>query len=103
MYRPLTTTARRARPLLGFIEENSAYGVERRYLLGCFSSRRPLHAPLLPSQDKVAMDLGFYYMANAMGRLVGVLVGGFLYHYTVSLRTIASVFWPGQASPVDEV
>lgn len=33
------------------------------------------------------MDLGFYYMANAMGRLVGVLVGGFLYHYTVSLRT----------------
>lgn len=32
------------------------------------------------------MDLGFYYMANAMGRLVGVLVGGFLYHYTVSLR-----------------
>lgn len=41
------------------------------------------------SQDKVAMDLGFYYMANAMGRLVGVLLGGFLYHYTVSLRTIA--------------
>lgn len=34
-------------------------------------------------QDKVAMDLGFYYMANAMGRLVGTLVGGFLYHYTV--------------------
>lgn len=30
------------------------------------------------------MDLGFYYMANAMGRLVGTLVGGFLYHYTVS-------------------
>lgn len=30
------------------------------------------------------MDLGFYYMANAMGRLIGVLVGGFLYHYTVS-------------------
>lgn len=30
------------------------------------------------------MDLGFYYMANAMGRLAGVLIGGFLYHYTVS-------------------
>lgn len=35
-------------------------------------------------QDKVATDLGFYYMANAMGRLVGVLMGGFLYHYTVT-------------------
>lgn len=30
------------------------------------------------------MDLGFYYMANAMGRLVGTLLGGFLYFYTVS-------------------
>ena len=29
------------------------------------------------------MDLGFYYMANAMGRLVGIVIGGFLYHYTV--------------------
>ena len=38
------------------------------------------------------MDLGFYYMANAMGRLVGVLVGGFLYHYTVSLGTIGPGF-----------
>lgn len=36
------------------------------------------------AQDKVAMDLGFYYMANAMGRLVGTLLGGFLYFYTVS-------------------
>lgn len=39
-------------------------------------------------QDKVAMDLGFYYMANAMGRLIGVLLGGFLYYYTVSRRTL---------------
>lgn len=35
------------------------------------------------------MDVGFYYMANAMGRLVGVLAGGFLYYYTVSLGTNA--------------
>lgn len=41
-------------------------------------------------QDKVAMDLGFYYMANAMGRLVGTLVGGFLYYYTVSRRAPVS-------------
>lgn len=54
-----------------------------------------IHSPYalpLCSQDKVAMDLGFYYMANAMGRLVGVLMGGFLYYYTVSPRTIVLVF-----------
>ncbi|KAG1676174.1 hypothetical protein FOA52_005015 [Chlamydomonas sp. UWO 241] len=31
--------------------------------------------------DKVAMNVGFYYMANAMGRLVGTLVSGALYSY----------------------
>lgn len=41
---------------------------------------------LLFYQDKVSIDLGFYYMANAMGRLVGTLAGGFLYHYTVKRR-----------------
>ncbi|CAG8463384.1 9362_t:CDS:2 [Cetraspora pellucida] len=32
-------------------------------------------------RDKVAMNVGFYYMANAIGRLVGLLVGGVLYYY----------------------
>lgn len=32
----------------------------------------------------MSIDLGFYYMANAAGRLVGTLLGGFLYYYTVS-------------------
>lgn len=31
--------------------------------------------------DKVAMNVGFYYMANAMGRLTGTLVSGALYTY----------------------
>eukprot|EP00955_Chlamydomonas_euryale_P069299 360397-Chlamydomonas_euryale.AAC.2 len=31
--------------------------------------------------DKVAMNVGFYYMANAMGRLVGTLMSGALYSY----------------------
>ncbi|CAM9245362.1 unnamed protein product [Scytosiphon promiscuus] len=50
-----------------------------------FAVNSSVHSYLIVSysnKDKVAMDLGFYYMANAMGRLVGVLVGGFLYHYT---------------------
>lgn len=46
------------------------------------------------------MDLGFYYMANAMGRLVGVLVGGFLYHYTVSLGAPLPPGYFGTASPL---
>jgi predicted MFS family arabinose efflux permease len=30
--------------------------------------------------DKVALNVGFYYMANAGGRLVGCLLSGVLYH-----------------------
>ena len=29
--------------------------------------------------DKVALNVGFYYMANAGGRLVGTLLSGLLY------------------------
>ncbi|CAM9804462.1 unnamed protein product, partial [Ascophyllum nodosum] len=50
-----------------------------------FAVNSSVHSYLIVSysnKDKVAMDLGFYYMANAMGRLIGVLIGGFLYHYT---------------------
>ncbi|KIZ03603.1 major facilitator transporter [Monoraphidium neglectum] len=32
--------------------------------------------------DKVAMNVGFYYMANAMGRLTGTLASGALYTFT---------------------
>lgn len=31
--------------------------------------------------DKVAMNVGFYYMSNAMGRLVGTMLSGVLYTY----------------------
>eukprot|EP00878_Enallax_costatus_P043685 GHUV01051736.1.p1 GENE.GHUV01051736.1~~GHUV01051736.1.p1 ORF type:complete len:130 (+),score=24.52 GHUV01051736.1:354-743(+) len=31
--------------------------------------------------DKVAMNVGFYYMANALGRLTGTLVSGALYSF----------------------
>ena len=34
--------------------------------------------------DKVAMNVGFYYMANAFGRLVGTIVSGALYSYVSS-------------------
>jgi predicted MFS family arabinose efflux permease len=31
--------------------------------------------------DKVAMNVGFYYMANAGGRLLGTLLSGALYQW----------------------
>jgi predicted MFS family arabinose efflux permease len=31
--------------------------------------------------DKVAMNVGFYYMANAFGRLVGTILSGLLYEW----------------------
>ena len=37
--------------------------------------------PRYSDGDKVAMNVGFYYMANAMGRLTGTLVSGALYTY----------------------
>ena len=40
-------------------------------------------AVALADHDKVAMDVGFYYMANAGGRLTGTLIGGVLYSYYV--------------------
>ena len=31
--------------------------------------------------DRVAMNVGFYYMANAVGRLAGTLLSGLLYQW----------------------
>ena len=33
------------------------------------------------SKDKIAVSVGFYYMSNAVGRLLGTLGSGFLYTY----------------------
>lgn len=45
--------------------------------------------------DKVAMNIGFYYMANAMGRLTGTLVSGALYSFVgpTLLDGFAACFW----------
>ncbi len=34
--------------------------------------------------DKVAMNVGFYYMANAGGRLAGTVLSGLLYQWQAS-------------------
>jgi predicted MFS family arabinose efflux permease len=41
-----------------------------------------LHSYLIVSyatEDGVSLDVGFYYMANALGRLIGTVLSGWLY------------------------
>jgi len=49
-----------------------------------FALNSALHSYLIlayADHDKVAMNVGFYYMANAAGRLLGTLLSGALYQY----------------------
>jgi MFS family permease len=46
------------------------------------------------AHDKVAMDIGFYYMSNSAGRLLGTLVGGALFGFLDNYRVgFAACFW----------
>ena len=47
-----------------------------------FSVNSSLHSYLIVSyakEDGVSLDVGFYYMSNALGRLLGTLLSGWLY------------------------
>ncbi|HCU67080.1 MAG TPA: MFS transporter [Rheinheimera sp.] len=47
-----------------------------------FAVNSSLHSYLivsLASRDGVSLDVGFYYMANAIGRLIGTLLSGWVY------------------------
>jgi len=47
-----------------------------------FAINSSLHSFLivdLASEDSVSLDVGFYYMANASGRLIGTIFSGYLY------------------------
>jgi MFS family permease len=47
-----------------------------------FAINSSLHSYLIISyakEDGVSLDVGFYYMANAMGRLVGTILSGWVY------------------------
>jgi MFS family permease len=48
---------------------------------------------LYSHHDHAAMDMGFYYMANAGGRLVGTLLSGVLYEYTGQQFGISVCLW----------
>ncbi len=47
-----------------------------------FAVNSSLHSYLIvsyASDDGVSLDVGFYYMANALGRLLGTLLSGWIY------------------------
>lgn len=49
---------------------------------GLFAVNSSLHSYLIVSyagRDGVSLDVGFYYMANAMGRLIGTILSGWVY------------------------
>ena len=49
-----------------------------------FAVNSSLHSYLIVAcsdADKVALNVGFYYMANAIGRLVGTLLSGLIFQY----------------------
>ncbi|MBP1464164.1 organoarsenical effux MFS transporter ArsJ [Candidatus Chloroploca sp. M-50] len=55
-----------------------------------FAFNSAVHSYLIlayTDSDKVAMNVGFYYMANAMGRLAGTVLSGLLYQIGMNLST----------------
>ncbi|MGV6851441.1 MAG: organoarsenical effux MFS transporter ArsJ [bacterium] len=62
-----------------------------------FAINSSLHSYLIvsyASEDGVSLDVGFYYMANAMGRLTGSLLSGWVYqHYDlIACLWVSSLF-----------
>ena len=57
-----------------------------------FAINSSLHSFLIvhhASADGVSLDVGFYYMANAMGRLIGTLLSGWIFQ----LSGLAACLW----------
>ncbi len=62
-----------------------------------FAVNSSLHSYLIvsyASRDGVSLDVGFYYMANAMGRLVGTILSGWVYQiYGLPVCLLISTFF----------
>jgi MFS family permease len=68
-------------PALAVVAGLLAFGV-------VFALNSAVHSYLIlayTDSDKVAMNVGFYYMANAMGRLAGTVLSGLLYQLGLRL------------------
>jgi len=65
-----------------------------------FAVNSAVHSYLIvvySKKDKAAMDLGFYYMANAMGRLVGTMLSGIIYQFTYEDFGLSMNLWVSTA------
>ena len=64
-------------------EENPWVIISGLFMFGfVFAINSALHSYLivaLARDDGASMDVGFYYMANALGRLLGTILSGFIY------------------------
>ena len=80
---------------------------------GVFAVNSSLHSYLIVSyadRERASMDVGFYYMANAMGRLIGTIFSGWLYQtngllaclwvsaFFIIVVTVLSLFLPKNMS-----
>ena len=75
-------------PMLIAVAMVTGFRVEESLLAGLmvfgilFAVNSALHSYLIVSyarDDGVSLDVGFYYMANAMGRLLGTVLSGWVY------------------------
>jgi len=77
-------------PLYGLLPGLLIFGV-------VFAINSSVHSYLIVSYadaDKVSMDVGFYYMANAAGRLIGTVLSGLLFQqYGLAACLIASALF----------
>lgn len=61
-----------------------------------FAANSSIHSYLIvrySGGDKVAADVGFYYMSNAAGRFVGTLVSGALYEWSAGSNKASAMGW----------
>ena len=78
-----------ADPTIALVVGLAAFGV-------VFAMNSTVHSFLILSyadRDKVAMNVGFYYMANAGGRLAGLILSGALYEW----RGLDACLWASTA------
>lgn len=84
--------------LWSFFAQNPQVIIVGLFLFGfVFAINSALHSYLivaLARVDGVSMDVGFYYMANALGRLVGTVLSGLLYQqYGLFVCLLCSAFF----------
>lgn len=83
--------------LLSFFPRNEHVLLFGLFIFGAvFAMNSSLHSYLviaMAREDGVSMDVGFYYMANALGRLLGTVLSGFIYQQLGLLACILSSFF----------